>query len=222
MSVSAVLFDMDGTLLDTLEDIYLTVNEVFREWNYPEVAIDDVRMSTGHGAAYLLASLLPKTVDDEEVELILKRYKPLLKKNQNNNTHPYPGIIELLNELKKDGITSVINSNKPDEVVDGLKEIYFKDTVAQSLGDKDDIPKKPDPTGAYILLDKIGKSVKDALYVGDSETDIETAKNLGVPSVGVTWGFRSREVLESAGADYIIDSPAELLDIIAELNNRKE
>lgn len=221
MRISAVLFDLDGTLLDTLEDLYLTVNEAFRNNGFPERTRDEVRLSTGHGAAYLLRSLLPDSVSDAEAARILEEYKPLLKKNQNNNTRPYDGIPEMLGELKNSGVTSAILSNKPHEVVNGLTDIYFKDSVAACLGDKPDVPRKPDPEGARIVLNMIGKSAEETVYAGDSEIDIETAKNLGVPSIGVTWGFRDRDILERAGADYIIDTPEELTEIISELNNRR-
>lgn len=222
MNISAVLFDLDGTLLDTLEDLYLTVNEAFRNNGYPERTKDEVRLSTGHGAAYLLKSLLPESVTDGEAERILEEYKPLLKKNQNNHTRPYSGITELLKELKKEGITSAILSNKPDEVARGLADIYFKDTIDACLGDKPDVPRKPDPAGANIVLNKIGKKAEDCVYIGDSEIDIATAKNLGAPAIGVTWGFRDRDVLERAGADFIIDEPKELLNIIKKLNEKTD
>lgn len=218
MSVSAVLFDLDGTLLDTLTDLYLTVNEVFKLNGYKERTKDEVRLSTGHGAKYLLRSLLPENVSDGTADLILEEYKPLLKKNQNNNTRPYPGIEKLLYELKDNGITSAILSNKPDEVARGLTEIYFKDVISACLGDKPGVARKPDPEGARIVLNEIGKSPEDIIYVGDSEIDIETAKNLGAPSVGVTWGFRDFETLRAAGADFIINKPQELIDVISMLN----
>lgn len=218
MSVSAVLFDLDGTLLDTLEDLYQTVNEVFDKNGYPKRTKDEVRLATGHGAAYLLRSLLPEYVTDERAAEILEEYKPLLKKNQTNNTKPFGGIIDLLTELDKRGVSSAIVSNKPDEVVKGLSEVFFKDTVIEALGDVPDIPRKPDPAGAKVVLNKLKKDIKDAVYVGDSEIDIETAKNLGTPSIGVTWGFRDKEELKAAGADFIIEEPAELLDVIDKLN----
>lgn len=221
MSITAVLFDLDGTLLDTLEDLFRTVNEAFRIGGYPERSKEDVRAATGHGAAYLLKTLLPDDVSGKEAERILEEYKPLLKKNQNDNTKPYEGILELASELKKRGIKAAINSNKPDEVARGLAEIYFKDSVDACIGDKSGVVRKPDAEGALLLLKEMGKTPKDAVYVGDSEIDIATAKNLGVPAIGVTWGFRDRDVLEEAGADFIIDKPAQLLEVIDKLNNKK-
>lgn len=220
MSVNAVLFDLDGTLLDTLTDIYLTVNQVFELNGYPARTKDEVRLATGHGAAYLLRSLLPQDVPDEEASRILEEYKPLLKKNQNNNTRPYPGIQDLLKKLKTKGITSAVISNKPDEVARGLIDIYFKDEISACLGDKPGIPRKPNPKGAEIILKQIGKTPGEAIYVGDSQTDIETAKNLGVPSVGVTWGFRDFDVLKTSGADFIINKPDELIEVIRMLDNQ--
>lgn len=221
MSITAVLFDLDGTLLDTLEDLFRTVNEAFRIGGYPERSKEDVRAATGHGAAYLLKTLLQDDVSGKEAERILEEYKPLLKKNQNDNTKPYEGILELASELKKRGIKTAINSNKPDEVARGLAEIYFKDSVDACIGDKSGVARKPDAEGALLLLKEMGKTPKDAVYVGDSEIDIATAKNLGVPAIGVTWGFRDRDVLEEAGADFIIDKPAQLLEVIDKLNNKK-
>lgn len=219
MSITAVLFDLDGTLLDTLEDLYLTVNEAFRNNGYPERTKEEVRLATGHGAAYLLKTLLPDYVSDEEAERILNEYKPLLKKNQNNHTRPYDRILELMSELKERGIKTAINSNKPDEVARGLAEIYFKDSADACIGDREGVARKPEAEGALLLLNEMGKTAKDALYVGDSEIDIATAKNLGAPAVGVTWGFRDRDVLEAAGADFIIDKPAQLLEVIDKLNS---
>jgi phosphoglycolate phosphatase len=158
---------------------------------------------------------IPDGMNNPHFEQCLEDFRSHYSRNMQNKTDAYKGIIELLGQLSKEGYKIAVVSNKFDEAVKGLNQVYFKDYIKVAIGESKNIAKKPAPDTVFKALEELGSTAEKSVYVGDSEVDVKTAKNSGIICVGVTWGFRDREVLEQKGADYIIDRPQELLNIIA-------
>ena len=189
----AVLFDMDGTLLDTLEDLQDSVNHVLLAHGYPARTREEIRAFLGNGAAMLLRRALPDTVGEEEFAALLTEYKAWYQAHNCIKTRPYPGIPELLDKLRKSGVQVAIVSNKPDPTTKALAEKFFPGVPA--FGQRDDLSPKPAPDLVLCALKELGCPRESAIYVGDSEVDIQTAWNCRMNYIGVSWGFRGREKL---------------------------
>lgn len=215
MKYGTVLFDLDGTLLDTLADLCASVNSFLNRRGFPERTQEQIRSYLGNGAAELLQCALPERVDEETLNGYLQEYKKIYEQNLTANTKPYPGIIELLEHLRDAGIRTAVISNKPDWAVRKLCEENFGTLLDASLGDRAEISRKPDPEPLRIIMAKLGSDPGNTLYVGDSEVDIETAKNAGLAGCAVTWGFRDKEDLLRDRPDHIADTPEQLLEIVA-------
>ncbi|MGI6584658.1 MAG: HAD family hydrolase [Gracilibacteraceae bacterium] len=209
-----VIFDMDGTLLDTIEDLADSVNYVMSMYGFPCREISEVRSFVGNGVGRLMELSIPDGLNNPMYEKCLADFRDYYSANMQRKTCVYKGITELLEELSKKGFKLAIVSNKFNEAVKGLNEVYFGKYIKVAVGESDNIRRKPAPDTVFKALEELGSTADRAVYVGDSEVDVQTARNSGVLCVGVTWGFRDREVLEREGADYIIDSPQELLKII--------
>jgi len=214
MKYDTVLFDLDGTLLDTVDDLTDSVNEVLEANGYPLRTRDEVRLATGNGARYLFRKVLPEGVSDSAMDDIMAQYKIIYKKNMRNKTKPYDGIMDMLGELKTLGVKTAVISNKPDYAVGSLCRDYFGEHIDIAVGDRPDVARKPEPESGEIVMQKLGSEKEKTLYVGDSDVDIIMGRNLGVKSVGVPWGFRDVDSLKKEGADYIINEPGELVDIV--------
>ena len=214
MKYQAVVFDLDGTLLNTLDDLADSVNFALQEFGYPLRTVEEVRAFIGNGVEKLIARAVPAETSQKQVLLCLAVFRNHYAENMQNKTCPYDGIEAMLSQLKGAGVRMAIVSNKFDQAVKMLKEEIFEDSIDVAIGESSLVPKKPDPTGVLAALAELGVSKEAAIYVGDSDVDIMTAKNAGIVSVGVTWGFRDRHVLENAGADYMIDEPKRLLEIV--------
>lgn len=212
---NTVIFDMDGTLLDTLEDISDSINHVFKTFGFPCRKTSDVRRFLGNGAAQLMELAIPGGISNPQFGTCLKDYCNHYQENLQNKTCAYEGIISLLQQLSLGGYKIAIVSNKPDKAVKELAGLYFREFAKVAIGETEGIARKPAPDTVLKAIKELGSTTDKTVYVGDSEVDVETAKNCGIKCVGVTWGFRDREVLEQKGADYIIDRPQELLKIIA-------
>ncbi len=209
-----VIFDLDGTLLDTLEDLADSVNNIMSLYGFPCREICEVRSFVGNGVARLIELSIPDGKGNPQYNKCLADFRCHYSGNMQNKTGAYEEIPDLLEELSKAGYKLAIVSNKFDRAVKGLNQVYFEKHIKVAIGESDNIKRKPAPDTVFQALEELGSSPEKAIYVGDSEVDVETAKNSGIPCVGVTWGFRDREVLEEKGADYIIDSPRELLKIL--------
>lgn len=210
-----VIFDMDGTLLNTLEDLADSVNFALEKHGFPFREMDEVRSFVGNGAARLIELCIPDGVNNPQYEECLKVFRRHYSENMQNKTDAYKGIMELLEQLSKENYKIAIVSSKFDKAVKELNKIYFEKYIKIAIGESKGISKKPSPDTVFKALEELGSTADKAIYVGDSEVDVKTAKNSGTICVGVTWGFRDRKVLEEKGADYIIDKPEELLKIIA-------
>lgn len=211
-----IIFDMDGTILDTLGDLTASVNYVLQKRGFPLKTKEDVKKIVGNGVASLVENSLPGAAKTPDFETILQEYITHYKANMFNQTAPFPGVPGLLQTLKEKGYKMAVVSNKMDSAVRELNEIYFSDTIKIAIGLSESVDKKPAPDSVFRALRELGASADGAVYIGDSEVDVKTAQNAGLISIGVTWGFRDRSVLVEAGADHIIDAPEEILDIVGE------
>ena len=220
--ITTVVFDLDGTLLDTLGDLADGVNFALTQHGYPARTLDEVRQFVGNGVRNLIERSIPDGVENPDFEPCLHMFKDHYSKNMQNKTRPYEGIMELLEALREADIKTAIVSNKFDKAVKELSSEYFGDHIAVSIGESARIHKKPSPDCVYEALHALGSPVQTAIYVGDSEVDVRTAHNAGLPCVGVTWGFREKEILVKEGAEYIIDHPLELLNILKDYSSRSE
>lgn len=211
----AVIFDMDGTLLDTLDDLADSVNEMLAGHGYRQRTLDEVRGFVGNGASFLIEKCVPNGKDNPALEECLLEFKEQYEKNMQNKTAPYAGIPELLSELADLGVKMAVVSNKGDGAVKHMSEQFFGEHIRVAVGENEKLCKKPAPDSIYVALKQMDAVLGRTLYVGDSEVDVQTARNAGLLCVGVSWGFRDRELLQHEGADWVIDRPEELIDILA-------
>lgn len=212
-----VIFDLDGTLLNTLDDLADAGNWVCRRNGWPEHEVESYKAMVGHGIPDLVAKFSPEGFRSPLLLLnTISQFSSYYSAHNMDKTTPYEGIVSLLNALREAGVQLAVYSNKADEYTQIIVEHYFPGMFRLIRGKLQGIPIKPDPMGVRSLLREIRATAADALFVGDSDVDIETGHNSGMKSCGVTWGFRSRESLEAAGADCLADSPEELLKLILE------
>ena len=217
MKMKILLFDLDGTILDTLGDLSAAMNTMLRRRGYPERTPDEVKNALGYGAKYLVETLLPQGIDRDEAALALQEYKNEYLENIIRLTHPYPGIENLLREAGERGYRVGVVSNKPEEQVLKLITHFFPSTVDIAVGDKAPYRPKPAPDNLIRAAQALGGRLEDCILVGDSEADLHTAQNCAIPSVIVAWGFREESALRKAGARCIIHSPEELWEAIAQI-----
>ena len=209
-----VIFDLDGTLLNTLEDLADAVNFVMRANQYPERTIEEVRHFVGNGIRRLMEQAVPEHVIGEEFERVFEEFKKYYTEHCQNKTCAYEGIMPLLGCLYEKGYAMAIVSNKNHAAVCELNDIYFKEYINVAIGQKDGIRKKPAPDTVIQALKELGKDKEKAIYVGDSEVDFATAKNSGMDCALVTWGFRTVEELAEFSPTAFIDKPEELLGVL--------
>lgn len=211
---NTVIFDLDGTLLDTLADLTDSLNYALGKYGLPGRKPAEVRSFVGNGVARLVELAIPGGRNHPHYGSCLADFRKHYAENMQNKTMPYQGIRELLEELSRNGFKLGIVSNKFDQAVKGLNRFYFGAYVKVAIGESPNIQRKPAPDTVLKALAELGATANQAVYVGDSEVDVKTAHNSGLICVGATWGFRDRTVLEREGADYIIDQPQELLPIL--------
>ncbi len=214
MKADAVIFDLDGTILNTLDDLKNSVNYALRSNNLSERSLVEVRSFVGDGIKRLIERSVPGDTDEATFNKCFADFKEHYKDNSANNTKPYEGIIEMLTELKKRGYMLAVVSNKADFAVQTLIADYFDGFFNYAVGERDGIRRKPYPDSVISALSFLGVDKSKAVYVGDSEVDVETARNSALPCIAVTWGFRDKNVLEGLNPEYIIDKPSQLTDIL--------
>ena len=208
----AAIFDMDGTLTDTLDDLHVSVNEMLAHFGYPTRTLDEVRQFVGNGARKLMIRALPAD-KISEVDAALAVYNDCYARHCTDKVKPYAGIMDLLAALTDKKIPLGICTNKQHfAAVEIAEKILAPVKFAQVSGDEPGQPRKPDPTRPLAVMKSCGVKAEDVAYFGDTAVDMETARNANFLAVGVTWGFRSRSELESSGAQIIVDSPAEILE----------
>lgn len=214
MSIKAVIFDLDGTLLNTLEDLAAALNYAMDAYGYPHRSNAEVRDFVGNGVTGLIELAIPNGRGNPQFDEIVRLYRSYYAGHCQIMTRPYDGVMELLKNLDARGIKLAIASNKPDGAVKSLNEFYFADYVEVAMGECPGVPRKPSPEILHNALRELGVTGQESLYVGDSEVDIQTARNAGVKCVSVSWGFRDVDVLKANNAEFIADTPAEILNLI--------
>lgn len=209
----AVIFDLDGTLLNTLGDLASSVNFALRECGYPERTVDEVRSFIGNGVIMLMRRSVPKGTSEADEKACFEKFRAYYLEHMEDTTAPYDGVNELIEKLSVRGIKTAVVSNKLDAGVKGLCEKYFPGLTC-AFGVNNESERKPAPANVFKALSKLKVEKSEALYVGDSEVDVQTAQNAGLEMAGVTWGYRSRETLVSSGANHIVEKPEKLLDLV--------
>lgn len=214
MQIKTVIFDLDGTLLNTLGDLADAVNAAIVPRGYAPASEEQVRQRVGNGIRNLIKLSLSEGTPDAEIDACLADFRVYYEGHMMHRTHPYDGVCEVLAALRENGTQVAVLSNKYDPAAKALIAHYFPDLVALTLGERANVPRKPDPTSALEVLATLNADKAQTVYIGDSAVDMNTAKNAGLTAVGVTWGFRSREVLEESGADILVDAPSELIPLL--------
>lgn len=211
--MKAVIFDLDGTLLDTIKSIELCGNKALKEYGYEPIPREKYCYFAGDGAKELVCRMLRERGDEElkDLDKVYEKYCEFFQTDCLYQVDPYEGIPELLEKMKEAGMKMAVLSNKPHgRTVDVIEKFFGKGYFDWVQGQKDGLPKKPSPKGALEIVEKWRMDPKDCLYVGDTDTDMKTGKSAGMYTVGVLWGFRNRKELEENGADVIIEKPKEL------------
>lgn len=216
MQKKIFIFDMDGTLLNTLEDLMISTNYALSQFNYPTHTIEEIRFFVGNGVAKLIERAIPDGLNNPNYEKCLEIFKKHYAKNMYNHTSAYVGIPELLKKLKDKGVKTAVVSNKFNLAVKELSNKYFGDLIDIAIGENEQagIKKKPAPDTVFEVLNLMNLKSEDAIYIGDSDVDIMTAKNSNMPCISVTWGFRDREFLIKNDATIIVDRPEQILQYV--------
>lgn len=216
MRYRAAIFDMDGTILDTLEDLRGSVNAALRREGFPERRLEEIRAFVGNGAAKLIERAVPDGTDAETTRRVLAFYKPYYEAHAQIRTAPYPGIAAMLAALRSAGGKLAVVSNKPDPAVKALAAHYFPGMFDLALGARDGVAVKPAPDMLRAALSLLGAEPSEAVYIGDSDVDVATAANAGLPCVSVLWGFRDEAFLRAHGARCFARDADELLALLTQ------
>lgn len=211
---STIIFDLDGTLLNTLEDLRDSLNRTLEKYGRPQHTLDEVRFYVGNGIKKMAERALEKGLEDEQFDSILADLTADYSKNSAVKTAPYPGVCELLRKLKESGKKIAVVSNKPDPAVKKLVPFYFGDVMDAAIGESPSVAPKPAPDSVFEALRLLGAGTEGAVYIGDSEVDYNTAVNAGLPCISVAWGFRTEEFLRDLGAEQIVLSVDELESVL--------
>lgn len=214
MVIKAVIFDMDGTLLNTLDDVVDAVNHSLNKFGFKEYSSDEIRNAVGNGVRILMKRLAPEDISDEVFEDFLAYFIEYYSKNMNNKTCPYDNIIPMLKKLRADGYKIGILSNKFDSAVKELSDKYFLNLVDVAVGQKDGVEEKPAPDGIFEVAKALGVEIDECVYVGDSEVDIQTANNAGIDCISVTWGFKTVDFLYKNGATRLAYIPEDICELL--------
>lgn len=209
-----VIFDLDGTLLNTIDDLADAGNHVCTLHSWPTHTVDAFKLMVGNGIPKLVERFAPQGTSQEMLDQAYQEFMNWYGVHKEDKTAPYAGIPEVAKALREAGVSIAVLSNKADVMAGPVVEHYYPGIFPVVQGALPGLPTKPDPTLLYKLMERLGATREDTLFVGDSNVDIRTAKNGGLTGCGVLWGFRSREELEAAGADVIVSTPQELQDLI--------
>ena len=210
----AVIFDLDGTLLNTLGDLRAATNHALEVRGLPPHSMEEIRQFIGNGIRLLICRAMPEGTPEAEIDAALDDFKAYYAAHIHDRTVPYDGIPQLLTALRERGIKVAVLSNKIDSASQQLIDYFFPGKTDVVFGEHVGVPRKPDPTSCRMVMQQLGVQPEQVLYVGDSGTDMQTAKNAGLYAVGVTWGFRSKEVLLEYGADVLVHRPEQILQIL--------
>lgn len=214
MTYKLAVFDLDGTILNTLEDLADSTNHALNCCALPSRTMEEVRRFVGNGIRNLIERAVPTGTDEELTNKVFEEFRAHYKINCNNKTKPYSGIITMLKAIRELGCKTAVLSNKADAPVKELCKIYFEGLFDYAAGEKEGVLKKPAPDGVYAILDYFDVNISHCVYIGDSEVDVKTAKNANMDFIGVDWGFRDREVLIDCGGKKIAHTAEELTEYI--------
>lgn len=219
--IDTIIFDLDGTLLNTLEDLTDSVNYALTQFHCPSRTLEEVRSFVGNGVAKLMERAIPEGLHNPDYEAAFSVFKEYYEAHCNDKTRPYEGIVEVLDKLSEQGYKIAIVSNKFDTAVKELNHIYFGERIRVAIGESATVRKKPAPDTVYQALAELSAEAANAIYVGDSDVDLATAHNVPMSCISVTWGFRTPPQLLEAGAEptLMIDSPEKLLPLLERLKN---
>ena len=214
MKYDLIIFDMDGTILNTLEDLKNSLNYVLQQAGYQIRTLEEVRTFVGNGIRKTIERALPSDIEEEKVDELFSLFMDYYAIHNTDNTKPYNGVIELLKELKHLGYKTAVVSNKQNSAVKSLCKKFFTGLFDVEIGEKENIAKKPEPDEVNEVLKILNIDRTKSIYIGDSEVDIQTAQNSKMKSIIVDWGFRDRKFLYEHGAEVIVSNPSEILNII--------
>ncbi len=208
--ITAILWDLDGTLLDTLNDLADSVNVSLSAFGFPTHSREKIRSFVGNGVYKLIARAVPAGTDEASETAVREFFQKHYGEHANDTTAPYPGILPLLRELRDAGVKMAVVSNKPDFATKDLVRQHFGDLIPAAVGGRDGVPVKPAREMVQLGLDALGVTAENAVYIGDSEVDVQTAKNAGMRGIFVDWGFRDESVLRQAGAQTVAHTAEQL------------
>lgn len=209
---SVLIFDLDGTLLNTLDDLTDACNHVLRLHGMPTHTAEEVRTFVGNGVRRLLRLAAPAEADETVIDQLERDFAAYYPLHCMDKTRPYEGLMPVLRQLRQQGKRMAIVSNKPDYGVQVLKDAYFSGLMELSVGEQAGVRRKPAPDAVLRVMERLNAAPEECVYIGDSDVDVETAKNAGLPFLGVGWGFCGSEALRGFGAERVIDLPRQLLD----------
>ena len=212
--INTIIWDLDGTLLDTLQDLAAAVNHALVKFGMPALGIDQVRQYVGNGVRRLMVLSVPDGDRNPQFEAVFAEFKAYYVDHCKVNTCLYDGIAATLAELKRRGYRMAVVSNKLQSGVDELYDEYFRDTMDVAIGERPEVARKPAPDMVFAALKALSASREEAVYVGDSDVDLATARNAGLPCISVLWGFRDRDFLLGHGATHFVESPEKIIEII--------
>ena len=212
--IDTVIFDMDGTVLNTLEDLTDAVNHVFSQFDLPPRTIDEYRKFFGNRIGYAMKCAAPEGTPDTLINKMIPVFREYYDMHCLDKTKPYDGILELMKSLKTKGYKMAIVSNKIDSAVKELNDRFFSDYVSVAIGEKAKVRRKPAPDTVIAALKELRSERSEAVYIGDSEVDLQTARNAGLPCIAVLWGFRDRDHLTENGAVTFAENPADVLSVL--------
>ncbi len=214
MKYRLAVFDLDGTILDTLEDLADSTNHALSVNGLPERSIDEVRRFVGNGIRNLIERAVPEGTGDELTDKVFSEFREYYAIHCFDKTRPYEGILECMEKIRRDGMQVAVVSNKADFAVQELCERFFPGLSDISVGEREGVRRKPYPDSVLHVLDSLGTKKEDAVYIGDSEVDVKTAENAGIDEIAVEWGFRDSGYLRAQGAKVLVKTPAELCTML--------
>ena len=214
MVIQTVIFDLDGTLLYSLEDLTDSVNFIMEKYNFKQYSISEVREAIGNGVRLLMERITPDDISEMTFEQCLSEFKEYYSANMYNKTKPYDGVLDMLKKLREDVYKIAVLSNKFDVAVKELCDKYFGDLVDIAVGQKEGVDEKPSPLGVFEIAKELNTPVENCIFVGDSEVDIQTANNAGIDCISVTWGYKDVDFLYKHGASQLIYVPEDILELL--------